>query len=164
MNSSVQAPTHHNRAVDYRTQDLLFCNTVPPSLVAMIELYWIETKSLGKAVESCKILTNWFKMVKNLQFWGSLALRVNYIIFYAFLRVVYAPKPGFPRFCLKSHNFCKNVAWKPPAGVEKILHQPRSFQGLERETKLLQIWSAWESHHDVRASLQSGGILACRFP
>lgn len=105
MNSPVQAPMCHTRVVECcRLQDIrCFFSAAPYLQVWLLWLNYIELKPgpLAKPWIVVKILTSWSKMVKNLKFWEPLALRVNYIIFYAFLWVVHGQIMGFLRLRFK---------------------------------------------------------------
>ena len=105
MNSPVQAPMCHTRVVECcRLQDIrCFFSAAPYLQVWLLWLNYIELKPgpLAKPWILVKILTSWSKMAKNLKFWEPLALRVNYIIFYAFLWVVHGQIMGFLRLRFK---------------------------------------------------------------
>ena len=81
----------------------MFFSAAPYLQVWLLGLNYIELKPgpLAKPWILVKILTSWSKMVKKLKFWEPLALRVNYIIFYVFLWVVYGQIMGFLRLRFK---------------------------------------------------------------
>ena len=99
------------------------------------------------------ILTKPFIFIENIKFTGYPALRENYIIFYAFLRVVhglfmgflrlrfgirffYGMEPGFTSFCIKSNILCKKLQDNFQQELRNSCNSLCSFKAWNWEPKL----------------------------